>query len=176
GSTQTYSLTVSVSPSGEGSVSKNPNKTTYTAGEVVQLTAQAASGYVFSGWGGDLSGTANPTTIVMNSNKSVVAVFSRVDGGGVEGDSLVSDYIVLTPDGDGKGDRVDFSFDKNLTPTLVGVVNIYSIDGRRIKVIESAPYIWDGKVDGKYVRSGVYIYEYKTEKGEKKIGKILIVK
>jgi uncharacterized repeat protein (TIGR02543 family) len=34
-----------------------------------------AVGYKFSGWSGDLSGTANPATITMYANKTVVATF-----------------------------------------------------------------------------------------------------
>jgi uncharacterized repeat protein (TIGR02543 family) len=40
---------------------------------VVTVTSNPAAGYVFSSWGGDLSGTTNPTTITMNSNKSITA-------------------------------------------------------------------------------------------------------
>jgi mannan endo-1,4-beta-mannosidase len=77
-----YTLSVSVSPSGSGVVNINPFKSKYTAGEQVTLTAQANSGYVFSGWSGDLSGTTNPATITMNSNKTVTANFVQSGGDG----------------------------------------------------------------------------------------------
>jgi len=77
-----YTLSVSVSPSGSGVVSINPFKSKYTAGEQVTLTAQANSGYVFSSWSGDLSGTTNPATITMNSNKTVTANFVQSGGNG----------------------------------------------------------------------------------------------
>jgi hypothetical protein len=77
-----YTLSVSVSPSGSGVVSINPFKSKYTAGEQVTLTAQANNGYVFSSWSGDLSGTTNPATITMNSNKIVTANFVQSGGGG----------------------------------------------------------------------------------------------
>jgi hypothetical protein len=51
----------------------------YTAGAVVQLTANAYFGYHFVSWGGDASGTANPTTITMNGNKTVSANFAAGD-------------------------------------------------------------------------------------------------
>lgn len=70
-----YTLTTSVSPSGTGSVTKSPSATQYDAGTVVTLTGVAASGYRFSSWSGDASGTVNPTTVTMNSNKSVTANF-----------------------------------------------------------------------------------------------------
>src|SRR6185295_3378030 len=66
---------------GSGSVSANPNQSSYAAGTVVTLTATPFSGSTFSNWSGDLSTTANPTTIVMNANKLVVANFSAITGG-----------------------------------------------------------------------------------------------
>jgi hypothetical protein len=70
-----YTLTTSVSPSGGGSVS--PAGGTYAAGSQVTLTAMPASGYSFSNWGGDASGSQNPITITMNSNKSITAYFEE---------------------------------------------------------------------------------------------------
>jgi uncharacterized repeat protein (TIGR02543 family) len=68
-----YTLTVNVT--GSGSVTKNPDKAQYDSGEVVQLTAVPASGWVFSSWSGDLTGSTNPTSIIMNANKTVTATF-----------------------------------------------------------------------------------------------------
>jgi len=73
----TYTLTVNVSPTGYGSVTKNPDKSSYSSGETVQLTANANSGYIFNNWSGDASGSTNPYTITMNGNKSVTANFSQ---------------------------------------------------------------------------------------------------
>ena len=73
-------LSTSVSPGGAGTVSKNPNKSGYNYNESVQLTATASvnTGYVFSHWSGSTSGSSNPTTIIMNSNKSITANFDIV--------------------------------------------------------------------------------------------------
>lgn len=68
-----YTLTVTVD--GSGSVTKNPNQATYTYGQGVTLTAVPGSGWVFSSWTGDLTGSQNPKTITMNGNKAVVAHF-----------------------------------------------------------------------------------------------------
>jgi len=72
----TYTLSTSVSPSGGGSVTKSPNKSSYNYNESVQLTANASSGYTFSNWSGYASGSSNPTTINMTTNKSVTANFT----------------------------------------------------------------------------------------------------
>lgn len=61
---------------GQGSVSINPDKPSYAAGETVTLTAAPAAGYRFSGWSGDLTGTANPAQITMTSAKTVTAAFA----------------------------------------------------------------------------------------------------
>ncbi len=68
-----YTLTINAV---NGSATRTPSKSSYAHGEVVTLQAAPNSGYNFSGWSGDASGTANPTTITMNSNKSVTASFT----------------------------------------------------------------------------------------------------
>jgi uncharacterized repeat protein (TIGR02543 family) len=68
-----YTLTITTD--GLGSVTKNPNQATYSYGQVVTLTAVQGTGWAFSSWTGDLSGSQNPTTITMNGNKAVTAHF-----------------------------------------------------------------------------------------------------
>jgi len=65
--------TLSVQVQGQGSV--DPNGGTYDANVEVELNAEPADGWVFDHWGGDLSGSGNPATIVMDDDKSVIAVF-----------------------------------------------------------------------------------------------------
>ena len=68
----TYTLTTNAT---NGTVSKNPNQTTYNHGTTVQLTATPNSGYRFANWSGDVSGSANPITVTMDNNKNVTANF-----------------------------------------------------------------------------------------------------
>jgi len=63
-----------------GTVAKNPDKPSYSAGTAVQLTATANAGYKFSSWSGDAAGTLNPLTIVLNSNKNITANFVATGG------------------------------------------------------------------------------------------------
>ncbi len=70
----TYSLTITAT---NGSVTKSPDQTTYTSGTVVTLTANPNTGYSFSSWSGDLTGSTNPTTITINANKAVTANFTQ---------------------------------------------------------------------------------------------------
>ncbi len=72
-SADTYTLTVSGT---HGSVTRTPQKASYTYGETVTIQAVADTGYEFSGWSGDLSGSTNPAAITMTANKSVSARFA----------------------------------------------------------------------------------------------------
>ena len=75
-----YTLTVTIAPSNEaGSVSKSPNKSTYGNGDTVSLTANPNSGYTFSHWTGDASGSTNPITLTMDGNKTVTANFTQAN-------------------------------------------------------------------------------------------------
>ncbi len=71
-----YTLTTSTFPAAGGTVTKNPNQATYNSGSSVILTATANPGYTFTSWSGDVTGSTNPVTIVMNSNKTVTANFT----------------------------------------------------------------------------------------------------
>ncbi|HOJ40049.1 MAG TPA: hypothetical protein PK644_06260, partial [bacterium] len=69
-----YLLTTQTNPAAGGSVT--PSSNWYDSGESVQVTAVANSGFTFTGWSGDLTGTDNPATVTMNSGKTVMANFS----------------------------------------------------------------------------------------------------
>jgi hypothetical protein len=74
--TPRHTLTVAVSPSTGGTVARSPNLAEYETGTVVTLTATPASGYAFTRWEGDASGTANPVSVTMDAGKTVTAVFT----------------------------------------------------------------------------------------------------
>ncbi|WP_367358725.1 hypothetical protein, partial [Mesotoga sp.] len=67
--------TISIGVTGEGTVTKNPDKSEYSYGEEVQLTALPDQGWSFADWTGDLTGSDNPKVIVMDQNRSVSANF-----------------------------------------------------------------------------------------------------
>ena len=75
--TTQYSLTTAASPSGGGTVT--PSGTNwYSSGQSVSVSATASSGYNFTGWSGDLSGSTNPTSVTMSGPKSITATFVAV--------------------------------------------------------------------------------------------------
>jgi hypothetical protein len=75
-STGPFSLTVIVSPTDAGTVTLSPSGGSYSSGTSVSLTATANTGHTFSNWSGDLSGTANPNTIIMSADRTVTANFN----------------------------------------------------------------------------------------------------
>ncbi|MGH7492779.1 MAG: InlB B-repeat-containing protein [bacterium] len=70
------SVNLTVHTVGTGTVALNPDGGNYASGTEVTLTATPAAGFQFSGWSGDLSGSDNPETIVMDSHKDVTAIFT----------------------------------------------------------------------------------------------------
>jgi uncharacterized repeat protein (TIGR02543 family) len=73
-SVTTYSLNLVTT--GYGSVTINPLQAAYAPGTQVTLTANPATAYLFTGWSGNLTGTTNPVTITMDSNKTITANFT----------------------------------------------------------------------------------------------------
>ena len=69
-----YTLTVDVV--GDGVVNLN-NTGPYYYGDVVQLTAVPSTGWSFANWNGDLTGSSNPTTIIIDGDKAATATFTQ---------------------------------------------------------------------------------------------------
>lgn len=68
--------TLTVGPADSGTVSLDPPGGTYEQGAQVVLTATAAPGWEFAGWSGDLGGSANPATVIMDADMQVTALFT----------------------------------------------------------------------------------------------------
>lgn len=67
--------TVTILASANGMINRMPQQMTYVYGDVITFTAVANPGYTFINWTGDLSGSENPTTLVVTGNHTVGAVF-----------------------------------------------------------------------------------------------------
>ena len=83
-----YNLTVNVM--GNGHVTIDPNQEGYTFGTNVNLTAFPDSGWIFSYWTDDLSGSVNPVKINITEDKIVTAhfVIPEIGGNGGGGGSI----------------------------------------------------------------------------------------
>ena len=67
--------TLNVTVFGNGSVVKDPDQINYNYGTIVTLTATPDTGWHFVGWSGDATGSDNPLTVTMNTNKNITALF-----------------------------------------------------------------------------------------------------
>jgi len=74
---ETFTLNVLVLPYGSGIVV--PSGGVFKAGSKVTLTATPNNRYVFSYWSGDATGSQNPFTITMDSNKTIYANFKKIN-------------------------------------------------------------------------------------------------
>ena len=68
-----FSLSTAIN--GPGSIGLAPEGGVYNADTEVTLTATPEAGSVFDHWEGDITGSENPTKLVMNGDKSVTAFF-----------------------------------------------------------------------------------------------------
>ena len=69
-------LSVAVNNSMWGGV--YPTNEIFSAGSLIELLATPATYFRFKEWKGDVSGTQNPITILMETDKSVLAVFEEI--------------------------------------------------------------------------------------------------
>ena len=76
-SQDSYSLSLSVT--GNGTIARSPDQTSFLSGTDVELTAEPASGWNFGSWSGDAAGSINPLLITMDTSKSVSATFTLGD-------------------------------------------------------------------------------------------------
>ncbi len=74
--TLTVNFSLSVVPGSGGSVSKNPDQASYAPNSSVLLTATPDAGFAFAGWSGDATSSANPITILMETNQTITAAFT----------------------------------------------------------------------------------------------------
>jgi hypothetical protein len=71
----TVNFSLSLIAGSGGSVSKNPNQSSYTPNSAVLLTATPSPGFIFGAWSGDTNALANPLSVVLDTNKTVTATF-----------------------------------------------------------------------------------------------------
>ena len=71
-----YTVTTTVAPSGGGTVIANASSP-YHYGDTVILTESPSNGYIFSGWGGDGTGTGATRSVTVTGNMLVAASFTQ---------------------------------------------------------------------------------------------------
>ncbi|MCB9433303.1 MAG: hypothetical protein H6668_15110 [Ardenticatenaceae bacterium] len=90
-----YTLNVAVV--GNGSVGQTPLQTTYAYNDLVALNAVAETGWSFSGWSGDVTGSNAAKNVTMNGNKVITATFTQ-DSYTVTTNVSGNGSVVVSPD------------------------------------------------------------------------------
>ncbi len=117
-------FTLEVSSTDGGEVFWEPQKDTLLAGTAVYLSAQPQEGYYFAGFEGDLRSIQNPTSIEMNSDLQITAVFQPFPTALVHIDAKDSTFIMGSDDPQAlsierPAHEVRFTYDYALSPTEI---------------------------------------------------------
>lgn len=138
---ETYTVTFSSSDETYGTISATNGTTpltspaTVTEGDTVTFTAKPKDGYALSGWivnGVSASSTANPYTITVNSNTTVVANFKVEDSG-----TIVNDMYFLYGS---KNDPRNWEGQHGYNNPEYGKYNVYEKDGKYIVTLNEKHY------------------------------------
>lgn len=157
-----------VSLDGGGSVTRLRNLDNYACGETEQLTAVAADGWVFAGWGGQATGRQNPLTVTMSGATAVTAMFGR-GASDAPGLPAVTMLRQNSPNPFNPMTVVPFELAR---PGAV-LLQVFGLDGRLLRVLAEGNFAagaharaWDGcDKGGRRVGSGVYLVRLSTMDG-----------
>lgn len=92
-----FNLTVSTN--GNGSFTATPSGNSFDSGAVVKLKATPSNGQRFAGWTGSVTGSKDTITVVVNSNKNVIANFSQIPRYNLQIGWPNGGQLVVTPNG-----------------------------------------------------------------------------
>ncbi|MFC2084550.1 T9SS type A sorting domain-containing protein [Bacteroidota bacterium] len=147
---------------GEGEVTFNPERVgfVFPTGTEVTVTAVADSGWDFIEWGGDLSGTDNPTTIVVDGIKNISASFHQQVSGVNDNILELYEYNLGQnfPNPFNPTTAISFTLKKEGYTTL----KIFNSIGQEVSeivntMLKAGPH--NVYIDGSKLASGVYYYQ-----------------
>lgn len=125
---------------------------------IAPLVATADEGYRFDHWSGDVSGTENPKTVAMDSNKNITAHFVLTTGSTPE---LADVQNIITYPNPAKGESITIQI-----TDVQCLVNIEITDVNGRLVLSTNEHI-DGKrlvqVPIKEMRNGIYIISISSD-------------
>jgi hypothetical protein len=110
-----------------GTTNPTPGTYTYDRGSSVSVTAVADNRYRLKNWSGDASGSSNPVTVTLDSNKTVKANFQRIiyPPANVVGQKVLNRSL-------GQAEYINvITWEANSNNSDLNIVNykIYQIDG-----------------------------------------------
>jgi regulation of enolase protein 1 (concanavalin A-like superfamily) len=156
---------------GQGSVELDPQMPDYDCGDVVEITAVADSGWTFTGWSGDLTGSENPAFLEVTGAMAVTALFdAAASAAGPPADPGVLGAVGVSPNPSTGSAVVRFRLGR---PAEVKVV-VTDLAGRVVRRLlggrampEGAHELsWDGRTDGGApAASGVYFLRIEMSEG-----------
>ncbi len=148
---------LTINLTGEGSASVDgihyTEQLIAVGGTTVELQAIPAEGWIFQGWSGDLTGSENPATIIMDDHKDITASFSYEDPG-VPVDRVIAENEDLTI---GSEDG-PLCFDALVSITLPGKDNQFTVlDGGQVTLIAGQSIQLK---PGTIISAGAYLHAY----------------
>ncbi|MBD3377678.1 T9SS type A sorting domain-containing protein [candidate division KSB1 bacterium] len=153
--------TLAVWNMGSGSVEFEPPGGSYAENTMVKVTAIPDDNWGFSQWGGVLSGSNNPDSIMMDSDKSLIATFKELTGIESNQESLTYRLGANYPNPFNPVTTIPFELKKTGYTTL----DVYDVLGH--KVAELIKGNLDAgshtvQFDASELTSGVYFYEIRS--------------
>jgi hypothetical protein len=120
-----YTLTVNVT--GQGSYTLDPSGGVYPPDTLVQVEAFPDAGWCFDHWDGDMSGSTNPDSILMDADKSLSVVFEPdCNGNGVADQTDIAGGTSTDVNGSGVPDECESVGDTNCDGTVdFGDINTF---------------------------------------------------
>lgn len=162
-------LTLAMNPTDAGTILRNPAKTNYAYNEAILLKVNVDEGYLFDHWNGDLSGTENPTSIMMAGDKTVTAYVTPANTSVASSNESIPEQFQLHQNYPNPfNPETSIAFD---LPAMSDVsLRVYDLQGRLIRTIAHGRYkpghyniVWNGQnLSGEAVPSGVYVYQIIT--------------
>ncbi len=181
-----YYLTVDIDPEDGGTVTPSPPGEWFD--ENLQITAEAIpdtqSGYTFSHWSGDVTGSSNPFQFTLDRPKSIIAHFESESTDVSEENKTIdngNNFILLQnyPNPFNPSTNIQYYLPEN---THVKI-EVYSLNGKMVRRLldneqpaGNHKIFWDGRgSSGEVLSSGTYIIYLKCKNSIKKI-KVLLIK
>ncbi|MDH4210904.1 MAG: NF038122 family metalloprotease [candidate division WOR-3 bacterium] len=185
GSFQTINCTLTVSVVGNGIVNRVPDLPYYPRGSEVELTAVPDPGWIFSFWSGNLWGSQNPDTILMNADKQVTANF--ILDTYIEENELNQNrgtYFSIFPNPSSGATEMRYSVqDAGYALQDISLL-VYDVTGKLVKDFSAqlsvtgypSSVTWDGRdANGKPTPNGIYFVKFKAGEYQETL-KLLLVR
>jgi uncharacterized repeat protein (TIGR02543 family) len=163
-----YYLSTAVNPLNTGQLSPEPPGIWCDENENRKIEATAATGYLFSGWTGDLTGAINPAYILIDGPKTITAHFGFTNVDENTNGSLPSTYFLDQNHPNPFNPETMISY--HLPERSKILLDIYNLKGQKVRTLYdgwksagSYTSVWDGKDNkGKDVNSGIFLFILRT--------------